>query len=89
MSDHDEAEYFQFCRGHDIGLVHSAVYIGRFDAIPGSILAHSSHVKGSGEYDPASAIETPRINVTLALWMTNCRALNLSGTVLRGPKWRR
>jgi len=52
---------------------------GRFDAIPGSILAHSSHVKGSGEYDPASAIETPRINVTLATSIpeARCRQINL------------
>jgi nickel-dependent lactate racemase len=52
---------------------------GRFDAIPGSILAHSSHVKGTGEYDPASAIETPRINVILATGIpeARCRQINL------------
>jgi nickel-dependent lactate racemase len=52
---------------------------GRFDTVPGSILAHSSHVKGTGEYDPASAIETPRINVTLATGIpeARCRQINL------------
>lgn len=52
---------------------------GRFDAIPGSILAHSSHVKGTGEYDPASAIERPRINVLLATGIpeARCRLINL------------
>jgi nickel-dependent lactate racemase len=52
---------------------------GRFAHIPGSILAHSTHVKGAGEYDPASAIETPRINVTLATSIpeARCRLVNL------------
>jgi len=52
---------------------------GRFDAIPGSILAHSSHVKGAGEYDPASGAETPRISVTLATGIpeARCRQINL------------
>src|SRR5262249_6010474 len=38
----------------------------RFKDIPGGILAHSTHVKGAGTYDPATGIERPRINVTLA-----------------------
>jgi nickel-dependent lactate racemase len=52
---------------------------GRFDTIPGSILAHSSHVKGSGEYDPASGLEAPRISVTLATGIpeARCRQINL------------
>jgi hypothetical protein len=52
---------------------------GRFDNIPGSILAHSSHVKGSGEYDPVSAIETPRISVILATGIpeARCRLIDL------------
>ncbi len=32
----------------------------RFKDIPGSILAHSTHVKGTGTYDPNSHIETPQ-----------------------------
>ncbi|HJZ47278.1 MAG TPA: lactate racemase domain-containing protein [Roseiflexaceae bacterium] len=52
---------------------------GRFDHIPGSILAHSSHVKGAGEYDPATGVETPRISVTLATGIpeARCRQINL------------
>src|SRR6266480_7616007 len=38
----------------------------RFKDVPGTILAHSTHVKGAGTYDAASGIETPRIQVTLA-----------------------
>jgi nickel-dependent lactate racemase len=38
----------------------------RFKDVPGGILAHSTHVKGLGTYDPATGIETPRIRVTLA-----------------------
>ena len=38
----------------------------RFKDIPGSILAHSTHVKGTGTYNAASHIERPRIQVTLA-----------------------
>jgi nickel-dependent lactate racemase len=52
---------------------------GRFSDIPGSILAHSTHVKGAGTYDPASGIETPRINVILATSIpeARCRQVNL------------
>src|SRR6266705_6225301 len=51
----------------------------RFKDIPGSILAHSTHVKGAGTYDAASAIETPRISVTLATGIPEerCRRVNL------------
>lgn len=38
----------------------------RFKDVPGSILAHSTHVKGMGSYDAATGVETPRIQVTLA-----------------------
>jgi nickel-dependent lactate racemase len=38
----------------------------RFKDVPGGILAHSTHVKGLGSYDPATGVETPRIRVTLA-----------------------
>jgi nickel-dependent lactate racemase len=38
----------------------------RFKDVPGGILAHSTHVKGLGSYDPATGRETPRIRVTLA-----------------------
>ncbi len=51
----------------------------RFQDVPGSILAHSTHVKGTGTYDAASGIETPRISVTLATSIPEerCRRINL------------
>ena len=51
----------------------------RFKDIPGSILAHSTHVKGAGTYDPATHIETPRISVTLATGIPEerCHRVNL------------
>lgn len=51
----------------------------RFKDIPGSILAHSTHVKGSGSYDAQSGVETPRIQVTLATSIPEerCRRINL------------
>lgn len=51
----------------------------RFKDIPGGILAHSTHVKGQGSYDPTSGIETPRIQVTLATGISEerCRRVNL------------
>ena len=38
----------------------------RFKGYPGGILAHSTHLKGLGEYDAATHKETPRVQVTLA-----------------------
>lgn len=51
----------------------------RFKDYPGGILAHSTHVKGLGTYDPASGVETPRIAVTLAtgIGRERCAAINL------------
>jgi len=51
----------------------------RFKDIPGSILAHSTHVKGTGTYDAASSIEKPRIQVTLATGIPEerCHRVNL------------
>ena len=51
----------------------------RFKDVPGSILAHSTHVKGTGAYDAATGIETPRITVTLATGIPEerCRRINL------------
>lgn len=51
----------------------------RFKDVPGGILAHSTHVKGSGTYDPVSGIEVPRIQVTLATGIPEerCRRINL------------
>lgn len=51
----------------------------RFSELPGGILAHSTHVKGHGSYDPASGVEAPRIQVTLATGIPEerCRRINL------------
>ncbi len=52
---------------------------GRFGDVPGGILAHSTHVKGLGTYDPATGVETPRIRVTLATGIPRerCERINL------------
>jgi nickel-dependent lactate racemase len=51
----------------------------RFADYPGGILAHSTHVKGLGTFDPARGVETPRIRVTLATGIPaeRCRRINL------------
>lgn len=51
----------------------------RFRDVPGGILAHSTHVKGQGRFDPATGIETPRIRVTLATGIPRerCERINL------------
>jgi nickel-dependent lactate racemase len=51
----------------------------RFKNVPGTILAHSTHVKGSGTYDAESGIEQPRIQVTLATGIPEerCQHVNL------------
>ncbi|NJN19517.1 MAG: DUF2088 domain-containing protein [Oscillochloris sp.] len=51
----------------------------RFQAVPGGILAHSTHVKGHGSYDAATGSEWPRIQVTLATAIPEqrCRRINL------------
>ncbi len=51
----------------------------RFKHYPGGVLAHSTHVKGLGQYDAATRVETPRIRVTLATGIPEerCRRINL------------
>ncbi len=51
----------------------------KFRDVPGAIKAHSTHVKGAGEYDAARGVESPRIRVTLATSIseTRCRQINL------------
>jgi nickel-dependent lactate racemase len=51
----------------------------RFKDVPGAIKAHSTHVKGAGTYDAATAVESPRIQVTLATGIPEerCRRINL------------
>lgn len=51
----------------------------RFRDVPGTIKAHSTHVKGGGTFDINTHIETPRIQVTLATGIPEerCRHVNL------------
>ncbi len=51
----------------------------RFRNYPGGILAHSTHLKGKGVYDPVSRTEQARIQVTLATAIPEevCRSINL------------
>jgi nickel-dependent lactate racemase len=57
----------------------------RFAKYPGGVVAHSTHVKGMGTYDPGTGVETPRITVTLATGIAaeRCRRINLG---YRDPK---
>jgi lactate racemase len=51
----------------------------KFRHFPGSVLAHSTHVKGMGQYDLETGRETPRIQVTLATGIPRerCQKINL------------
>ena len=51
----------------------------RFKDYPGGVLAHSTHCKGLGAYDPSTGIETPRVTVTLATGIPRerCERINL------------
>ena len=51
----------------------------KFKDYPGGVLAHSTHVKGMGRYDPQTGIETARIQVTLATGIPpeRCESINL------------
>ena len=51
----------------------------RFKDLPWGVLAHSTHLRGVGEYDAAAGMERPRIQVTLATGIpeAECRAVNL------------
>jgi nickel-dependent lactate racemase len=52
----------------------------RFKSYPGGVLAHSTHVKGLGDYQAAAGTETTRIQVTLATGIPEerCRRINLA-----------
>jgi nickel-dependent lactate racemase len=51
----------------------------RFKHYPGGVLAHSTHVRGLGSYDPQTGRETLRIRVTLATRIPpeRCARINL------------
>jgi nickel-dependent lactate racemase len=52
----------------------------RFRDVPGGILAHATHLKGLGTYDPATGRESPRVRVTLATGIPRevCERINLA-----------
>jgi len=65
----------------------------RFKQYPGGVLAHSTHVKGLGEYDTATGKERPRIQVTLATRIPEerCRRINLgymAPSAINFEEWR-
>jgi nickel-dependent lactate racemase len=51
----------------------------RFKDYPGNVLTHSTLLRGVGQYDEVTGIESPRIQVTLATRVpeSRCRQLNL------------
>jgi nickel-dependent lactate racemase len=51
----------------------------KFNHFPGGVLAHSTHLRGIGEYDAETGVESPRIEVTLATGIPEerCRQVNL------------
>jgi nickel-dependent lactate racemase len=51
----------------------------RFQRYPKGILAHSTHVKGLGSFDPETSVESPRVEVTLATGIPpeRCARINL------------
>jgi nickel-dependent lactate racemase len=51
----------------------------KFKHYPGGVLAHSTHLRGIGEYDAQTGVESPRIDVTLATRIPEkrCRRVNL------------
>jgi nickel-dependent lactate racemase len=64
----------------------------KFKSYPGGVLAHSTHVKGLGQYDKSSGKETPRIQVTLATGIPpeRCRRINLGyldPATIRPQEW--
>jgi lactate racemase len=52
----------------------------KFKSFPGGVIAHSTHVKGLGSYDPGTGVEKPRIQVSLATRIPEerCRRVNLN-----------
>ncbi len=67
---------------YDIGY-HSIPYFtkqwDKFKDVPKGVLAHSTHVRGAGDFDPETGVETNRIKVTLCTQIPEevCRSVNL------------
>jgi nickel-dependent lactate racemase len=51
----------------------------RFSRYPRGVLAHATHLRGIGAYDPVTGVETPRVRVTLATGIprATCERVNL------------
>lgn len=51
----------------------------RFSHVHWGVLAHSTHLRGAGTFDPATGVETLRVNVTLATSIPEsvCSSVNL------------
>jgi hypothetical protein len=67
---------------HEIGYHCRDYFLGqwdRFSHIPWGVLAHSTHLRGAGTYDPTTGEERLRVQVTLATSIPEdvCRAANL------------
>jgi lactate racemase len=79
----DEISYTHGALLHEVGY-HVRDYFlkqwERFQNYPGGVLAHSTHLRGLGEFDVETGEERPRINVTLATRITEerCRSLKLN-----------
>jgi nickel-dependent lactate racemase len=79
----DEISYTHGALLHEVGY-HVRDYFlkqwDRFQNYPGGVLAHSTHLRGLGEFDVETGMERPRINVTLATRIPEerCRSLNLN-----------
>jgi nickel-dependent lactate racemase len=79
----DEISYTHGALLHEVGY-HVRDYFlkqwDRFQHYPGGVLAHSTHLRGLGEFDVETGMERPRINVTLATRIPEerCRSLNLN-----------
>ena len=67
---------------HQVGYHCRDYFVKQWDAfehIHWGVLAHSTHLRGAGTYDPATGEERLRVNVTLATGIPEevCRAVNL------------
>jgi nickel-dependent lactate racemase len=67
---------------HEIGFHCRDYFVARWDEVKDvhwGVLAHSTHLRGAGTYDPATGEETFRVRVTLATGIPEevCRKVNL------------
>ena len=76
---------FSYTHGEKLGKVgyHVRDYFTKqwekFKDVPGTVLAHSTHLKGAGNYDSKTGEERPRVRVTLATGISKerCEQHNL------------